>query len=97
MTIPVDIVDANDCLLRTLATAGGNGAVAEDEEGLQPLVALYRLESMRDAVAASVDARAFSVQAMQARIPLPRLRFAGLRFGNLNTPGDLRLAGYVDD
>lgn len=97
MTIPVDIVDANDCLLRTLATAGGNGAVAEDEEGLQPLVALYRLESMRDAVAASVDARAFSVQAMQARIPLPRLRFAGLRFGNLNTPGDLRLAGYADD
>lgn len=97
LTIPVDIVDANDCLLRTLATASGDGAVAEDDDGLQPLVALYRLESMRDAVAAAVDARAFSVQAMQARIPLPRVRFHGLRFGNLNTPEDLRLAGYAYD
>ena len=31
MTIPVDIVVANGCLLRTLATARGNGVVAEDE------------------------------------------------------------------
>ena len=37
------------------------------------------------------------VQAMQARIPLPRVCFDGLRFGNLNTPEDLRLAGYADD
>jgi molybdopterin-guanine dinucleotide biosynthesis protein A len=97
LTLPVDIVDANDCLLRTLASAGSDGAVAEDEDGLQPLVALYRVESLRDAVATAIEARAFSVQAMQARIPLPRVRFEGLRFGNLNTPGDLHLAGYADD
>ena len=97
LTLPVDIVDANDCLLRTLATAGSDGAVAEDDDGLQPLVALYRVESLRDAVATAIEARAFSVQAMQARIPLPRVRFEGLRFGNLNTPGDLHLAGYADD
>lgn len=97
LTIPVDIVDANDCLLRTLATSGGDGAVADDDDGLQPLVALYRVESLRNAVAAAIEARAFSVQAMQARIPLPRVRFGGLRFGNLNTPDDLRLAGYAND
>jgi molybdopterin-guanine dinucleotide biosynthesis protein A len=97
LTLPVDIVDANDCLLRTLATAGGDGAVAEDDDGLQPLVALYRVESLRDVLAAAIEAREFSVQAMQSRIPLPRVRFDGLRFGNLNTPDDLRLAGYADD
>ena len=34
---------------------------------------------------------------MQQRMALARVRFAGLRFGNLNTPADLRLAGYADD
>ena len=96
LTIPVDIVNANDCLLRTLANAGGDGAVAEDDDGLQPLLALYRVDALRDAVAASIAARDFSVQAMQARMTLPRVRFKGLRFGNLNTPEDLRLAGYAD-
>lgn len=96
-TVPVDIVDANDCLLRTLANAGGDGAVAEDDDGLQPLVALYRVDALRDAVAVSMAAGDFSVQAMQARLELPRVRFKGLRFGNLNTPEDLRLAGYADD
>ena len=97
LTIPVDIVDSNDCVLLTLAIAGGNGAVAEDDDGLQPLVALYRVAAMRDSVASALAARDYSVQAMQARIPLPRVRFDGLRFGNLNIPGDLRLAGYADD
>jgi molybdopterin-guanine dinucleotide biosynthesis protein A len=96
LTIPVDIVDANDCLLRTLAQVAGDGAVAEDDDGLQPLVALYRVEALRGAVATAIEAADFSVQALQARMQLPRVRFGGLRFGNLNTPGDLRLAGYAD-
>ena len=97
LTLPVDIVGANDCLLRTLAQGGGDGAVAEDDDGPQPLLALYRVESLRIAVAGAIESRGFSVQAMQARMQLPRVRFAGLRFGNLNTPDDLRLAGYADD
>ena len=97
LTIPVDVVNTNDCLLRTLASAGGEGAVAEDDDGRQPLIALYRVASLRDAVAAAMAANDFSVQAMQARMQLARMRFGGLRFGNLNTPEDLRLAGYADD
>ena len=97
LTMPVDIVDANDCLLRTLANAGDDGAVADDGDGLQPLVALYRVEALRETVAAAIAAGDFSVQAMQQRMALARVRFAGLRFGNLNTPADLRLAGYADD
>lgn len=96
-TVPVDIVDANDCLLRTLAQAGGDGAFAEDDDGLQPLVALYRTASLREAVAAAIATGDHSVQAMQARMGLARVRFAGFRYGNLNTPDDLRLAGYADD
>ena len=97
LTIPVDIVDTNDCLLRTLAQASDDGAVAEDDDGMQPLVALYRVEPLRIAAAEAIRAGAFSVQAMQARMQLARVRFTGLRFGNLNTPDDLRLAGYADD
>ena len=97
LTIPVDLVNTNDCLLRTLASVGGEGAVSEDDDGLQPLIALYRVQPLRDAVAAAIATNAFSIQALQARIPLPRVRFTGLRFGNLNTPEDLHLAGYADD
>lgn len=97
LTLPVDLVDTNDCLLRTLAQAGGDGAMAEDDDGVQPLVALYRVEPLRAAVADVIQAGAFSVQAMHARMHLSRMRFRGLRFGNLNTPADLRLAGYADD
>lgn len=97
LTVPVDLVNTNDCLLRTLASAGSEGAVAEDDDGVQPLVALYRVQGLGDAVATAIAANAFSVQAMQARMQLPRVRFGGLRFGNLNTPDDLRLAGYADD
>jgi molybdopterin-guanine dinucleotide biosynthesis protein A len=97
LTIPVDVVDAGDGLLRALVGAGGDGAVAEDDDGVQPLAALYRVDSLRGALAAAVAMEDFSVRAMQARMTLPRVRFAGLRFGNLNTPDDLRLAGYADD
>ena len=63
LTMPVDLVDPGDGLLRTLASAScGDGAV----------------------------------RAMQARLALPRAGFAGLRFGNLNTPDDLRRAGCDD-
>ena len=97
LTMPVDIVDANDCLLRTLAAAGGVGAVAEDDDGLQPLVALYRADALRDPLQRAIVARQYSVQLLQAQLGLQVVRFSGFRFGNLNTPEDLRLVGYADD
>ena len=97
LTLPVDVVDANDCLLRTLAAAGGVGAVAEDDDGLQPLVALYRADALRDPLQRAIVARQYSVQLLQAQLGLQVVRFSGFRFGNLNTPEDLRLAGYADD
>lgn len=96
LTVPVDVIGTNECLLRTLANAGEAGAVAQDDDGLQPLVALYRVELLRAAIGAAVAAGEHAVQAMQARLGMPWVRFAGLRFGNLNTPEDLRAAG-IDD
>jgi len=96
LTVPVDIVDANDCLLRTLAQAGGDGARARDADGPQPLVALYRLAPLRRALAAALAAGEHAVHRLQAAMALPEVAFAGVRFGNLNTPEALRMAGVAD-
>ncbi len=96
LTVPVDVIGTNECLLRTLAMAGDAGAVAEDDDGLQPLVVLYRVKSLRSAIEAALSAGEHAIQAMQARLELPRVRFRGLRFGNLNTPADLHAAGIED-
>ncbi len=96
LTLPVDVIGTSECLLRTLVMAADDGAVAEDDDGLQPLVALYRVETLRAAIEASLTAGEHAIQAMQARLDLPRVRFSGLRFGNLNTPEDLHAAGFDD-
>lgn len=96
-TLPVDIVEADDSLPRMLAQAGGQGAMARDEDGLQPLVALYRVDALRAALASSLAGGDYSVRAMQAALALPVVAFAGLRFGNLNTPADLVAAGCAPE
>jgi molybdopterin-guanine dinucleotide biosynthesis protein A len=93
LTLPVDLLSVNDCLLRTLRAAGGAGAFAEDDDGRQPLVALWQVAALRDALPAAIAAGAHAVQALQARLGMPGIRFQGVRFGNLNTPSDLAAAG----
>lgn len=95
LTLPVDVVDANDCLLPSLAAAGGQGAVVEDDDGPQPLVALWKVEPLRAALGAALQAGDLSVQSLQQRLQMPRVRLAGVRLGNLNTPADLAAAGIV--
>ena len=97
LTVPVDLIDTNDCLLRSLAAIDAGGAVAEDDDGVQPLIALYRVDALRCAAAAAIGRGDYAVQAMQASLDMRRVRFAGLRFGNLNTPDDLHAAGFGDD
>lgn len=93
LTVPVDLVDVNDCLMRSLAAAGGDGAFAIDDDGAQPLVALWRVEALRDALSQALAENEIAVHALQARMGMAGVRFAGFRFGNLNTPGDLAAAG----
>ncbi|MFS8063560.1 MAG: molybdenum cofactor guanylyltransferase [Luteimonas sp.] len=94
LTVPVDLVGVNECLVPTLiASAGDNGAFAQDDDGLQPLVALWRIESLRCAVKEAMKASEHAIQALQARMDMACVRFTGVRFGNLNTPADLMAAG----
>jgi molybdopterin-guanine dinucleotide biosynthesis protein A len=95
LTVPVDLVDVKDCLLRSLAAAGGEGAFAIDDDGAQPLVALWRVEALREAVAVALATNETAVHALQARMGMTGVRFAGFRFGNLNTPADLAAAGIL--
>jgi len=93
LTLPVDVFDVNDCLVRTLAGgAAPHGAVAEDADGLQPLVALYRRDPLRQALAAMIAAGELAPRGLQRRLHLSVVRFPGVRFGNLNTPQDLAAA-----
>lgn len=104
-TLPVDLIDANDCLLRSLIAACGasakhpvnvaNGAYAADDDGAQPLVALWRCDALRAACADALAVGEGAVHRLHARLGNPEVRFRGLRFGNLNTPDDLAAAGIT--
>ena len=101
LTVSVDVLQLPNTLLPRLAQAGGQGAVACDDDGLQPLVALYRVDALRPALAAALaaqqhSAQQHSVRQMQALLELPHVQFSGMYFGNLNTPEDLRQAGCSD-
>lgn len=94
LTLPVDLVGVNECLLPTLrAEAGEAGAFAIDEDGLQPLVALWNVARARAPIADALQRASHSVQAVQQALGMRGVRFAGVRFGNLNTPADLLAAG----
>ena len=93
LTLPVDLVDANDCLLASLFAAGGQGAYAEDDDGPQPLVALWAVAPLRSALRAALASGEHAVHALQRRLGMVPVHLAGVRFGNLNTPEDLRNAG----
>lgn len=92
-TLPVDMVNDDARLLTALMQAAGQGAVACDDDGLQPLVALYRVDALRAALAGAIVAGQYSVQRLQAALGLKKVMLAGLRLGNLNTPTDLAAAG----
>jgi molybdopterin-guanine dinucleotide biosynthesis protein A len=93
LTLPVDMVGVNECLLPTLASAAGDtGAHAVDDDGPQPLVALWRVDALRDAMPLALAGDG-AVHALQRRLGMAAVRLAGVRFGNLNTPDDLAAAG----
>jgi molybdopterin-guanine dinucleotide biosynthesis protein A len=106
LTVPVDLVFVNDCLVATLESAGGQGACIEDDDGVQPLVALWNVDALRVTLALLLPHQPsslprmreprqadLSVQSLQHTLSMPRIRLQGVRFGNLNTPDDLAAAG----
>ncbi|NOT89739.1 MAG: molybdenum cofactor guanylyltransferase [Lysobacter sp.] len=97
-TLPVDLIGTNDCLLRTLASQRGeDGAFAVDDDGAQPLVALWRCDALLVACKEALVANDCAIHALQSRLKMTRVVFSGFRFGNLNTPDDLHNAGIATD
>ena len=95
-TLPVDVLDLDARVLHALMTnRRHDGAWASDDDGVQPLVALWRVAALREATAVALGQGHASVQALQAAMAMAAVRFDGLRFGNLNTPEDLADAGIV--
>ena len=98
LTIPVDLVETGPHLLAGLiGAANADGACARDDDGLQPLIALWRVAALRAAVAAALAAEEFAVQALHRRLDIAQVHFQGVRFGNLNMPADLSAAGFAPE
>jgi molybdopterin-guanine dinucleotide biosynthesis protein A len=95
LTVPVDLVSTPDGLLRALQAAGAAGAWARDDDGPQPLVALWPVARLQAALAPALASGDHAVHGLQARLGMAPVRFEGIRFGNLNHPGDLAAAGIA--
>jgi len=96
LTLPVDLVGVNECLIPSLgAAAEPHGAYAVDDDGPQPLVALWPVSDLRDATTHAIDAGDLAIHSLQRRLRMVAVRLGGVRFGNLNTPQDLAAAGAV--
>ena len=94
LTLPVDLVGVNECLVPSLCSSrSDNGAFAIDADGPQPLVALWRVEAASEAIATAIGQGNGAIQALHTRLGMASVRFEGVRFGNLNTPEDLIAAG----
>lgn len=90
LTIPVDVVDVNDCLLPTLlARAGAQGAYAVDDDGIQPLAALWRVDVARGVIDEAIAKGRYGVHPLLESLAMSPVALPGVRFGNLNTPADL--------
>jgi len=91
-TVPVDArAIPSDFVARLLAARGAEAfsiVAAEDDEGLQPLFALYPAALAAHA-RETLDSGRRSVREWQHRFPVYPCRFDGDRFGNLNSPADL--------
>lgn len=94
LTIPVDVLTVPVDLLERLA-ASGRGTFAQDNDGPQPLIALWEVEKTRHAVASALVSGRLAVQELQSRLDMPPTQFVDFRFGNLNTHADLDAAGIT--
>jgi molybdopterin-guanine dinucleotide biosynthesis protein A len=79
----------NDFVAR-LQAMGEGGAVAQDANGLQPLLALWPVARARTVVAEALGHGERAVHRVVATLALPVVRFDDADFGNLNAPDDFQ-------
>ena len=89
LTVPVDCRDVPESLASGLiARVGPDGVLLRDADGLQPLIALWRVDALRPAIAAAFAAGEFAVHRLTLRLDLRSHDISPARLGNLNTPAD---------
>lgn len=95
LSVPVDAPHLPaDLLVRLLASAEASGcARARDADGAQPLIAVYRRELVLPSLVQALDNGERAMHRWQASVNIAELDFSPHRFGNLNTPDDLRAEG----
>lgn len=96
LTLPVDVVSLPPDLIERLF-ADRQGAFAEDDDGPQPLIALWPVAKARTGVEEAFTTGALAVHELQRRLEMQPRRFHDFRFGNLNTPDDLAAAGITPE
>lgn len=88
LTVPVDLRTIPDGFAARLHAAGESGSVAQDANGLQPLIALWPVARARIAVADALARGKRAAHRIVAELALPVVHFNGADFGNLNSPAD---------
>lgn len=89
LTIPVDIKYVPTELIRSWAERPASpGMVLHDLNGLQPLLALWHVDSARIAVSAALDRQEKSVNSVTKSLNLEIIHRTDFQIGNLNTPRD---------
>ena len=92
LSVPIDAPHLPDDLLTRLlaAAATGGSARARDGDGIQPLIAVYRREQVLPSLMLALDAGERAMHRWQAGLQMAEVGWSLHRFGNLNTPDDLR-------
>jgi molybdopterin-guanine dinucleotide biosynthesis protein A len=93
LTVPVDLRDVPlgvaESLCNELASdPTANGVNILDADGLQPLLALWRVSAAREAATAALDAGEGAVHRLQRSLQFRSHDISPCRLGNLNTPDD---------
>lgn len=91
LTVPVDVQRIPDDLPEALrAAVARDGVVVKDATGLQPLVGLWRVKALQDAVRELLDAGESAAHRVVSRLDLARMDISPRLLANLNTPEDLQ-------
>jgi molybdopterin-guanine dinucleotide biosynthesis protein A len=89
LTIPVDIKRLPIELIKQwLDEPELPGIVLQDKNGLQPLLALWHIESVKSAIADAMDKHQTAVHAFIGKQNFKIITRTDIQIGNLNTPQD---------
>ncbi len=91
LTVPVDAKTLPLVVFETLLRQEqGAGRVIRDADGLQPLVALWRVSAALPVVRQRLDSAQRDAHGLVAALGLTVCELAPVRLGNLNTPNDFQ-------